>query len=547
MTAAIVLLFSLFLHVNTVWDEAPACAMPGSGHNTAFLNSIGTVSSPVGHNTVALVNGVVIAGDPAIGQMYFTTTSGAVQNAQTLLLAPNADLYDINIPFFNHNQVDPIPAGTIRLTVNLGSKLVVAPGFNLATAPLSNYFTWTQAIENGNVILRGTQSVSMPIPADFDGIAVFPVKGDSACTSNVISAIDITNQLQVLTDDNLLNNSATLQYTFPVTLTKTQVNVTCNAAANGIIHLTATSGTNIFTTGPGGYSNTTGLASGVNNFTLSGLAPGTYTITASATGDAGPGSCSTASTVIITEPPMLAIPANSISSTNNYCFNAAGGSLTAVATGGIPPYRYTIFRTDPSPLVPANVTGAINGTFIGLPAGTYRVTVTDNNGCAVTTPVAGISITQPVAGIPDITLGSDISGALFASPGVTQTIVYNVAEINGNVAVGDTIRITKVAGFTINLNPTIFSTSATGAPLALDNPRWKLDNSNPAFVSIILTDPSDVSVPGTLLCNQLVRVAITITRYSANISTFTLSARLRQANGETDLSNNFNSIVFSAD
>ena len=496
---------------------------------------------------VLLANPGVATADPAVGQMYFTTTTGAVQNANTLLLAPNAALYDINIPFYNLNQLNPVPAGTIRFTVNLGSRLVLAPAFNLATAPLSTYFTWTQANVNGNIILTGTQSLSTPIPADFNGIATFRVKGDSACKSNVVSNIVITNQLQTLVDDDTQNNAATLQYTLPITLTKTQVNVTCNAAGNGIINITATSGTSVLTTGPAGYSNTTGLASGVNNFTLSGLAPGTYTITASALSDGSLGTCSIGTTLIITEPTVLAIPAATISSTNNTCFNANGGSITVVATGGTQPYTYTIVRTAPSPLLPANTTGAITGIFTGLPAGTYRVTVTDNNGCAVTTAAAGIVITQPAGGIPDISLGSDISGSLFATPGVTQTIVYNIAEINGNSAVGDTIRITKVAGFTINFDPTIFSTSATGSTLALDNPRWKIDNSNPAFVSIILTDPANVLNPGTIFCNQLVRVAITITRNTSNISTFTLSARLRQANGETNLSNNFNSIVFTAD
>ncbi len=504
-------------------------------------------NSCVGTATVVLSNPGVATADPAVGQMYFTTTGGAVQNANTLLLAPNPDLYDINIPFYNLNQLNPVPAGTIRFTVNLGSKLVLAPGFNLATAPLSTYFTWTQANVNGNIILTGTQSLSTPIPADFDGIATFRVKGDSACRSNVVSNIIITNQLQTLADDDLQNNTATLQYTLPITLTKTQVNVTCNAAGNGVINITATSGVSVLTTGPSGYTNTTSLASGVNGFTLSGLAPGTYSITASAAGDPTLGSCSIGTTVIITEPTVLAIPAANVSSTSNNCFNANAGTITVVATGGTQPYTYTLVRTAPSALAPANTTGAITGIFTGLPAGTYQVTVTDNNGCAVSTPGAGIVITQPVGGIPDITLGSDISGSLFATPGVTQTIVYNVAEINGTSAVGDTIRITKVAGFTINFDPTIFSTTATGAPLSLDNPRWKIDNSNPAFVSIILTDPSNTSNPGTLLCNQLVRIAITITRNTPNISTFTLSARLRQANGETNLANNFNSIVFAAD
>ncbi len=483
-----------------------------------------------------LANPGVATADPAVGQMFFTTTSGGVQSANTLLLAPSTALYDINVPFYNLNQLNPVPNGTISFRVNLGSKLVLAPGFNLATAPLSAYFSWALTNVGGNVILTGTQTAT--IPADFNSAAIFRVKGDSACRSNVISTITITNILQTLVDDDLQNNSATLQYTLPITVSKSQVNVTCNGASNGIINLIASSGTTVATTGPGGYTNTQSLASGQNTLQLVGLAPGLYTTTVSAISDATLGACSVVVTTTILQPTVLTLPVANISSTNNNCFGASDGTITVAASGGTAPYTYTISG-------PANTTGALNGIFTGLAAGSYTVTVTDNNGCTATT--AAILITQPVGGIPDISLGSDYTGSLFTTPGTTQTIVYNVAEIGGNSAVGDTIRITKVAGFTINFNPTIFSTTVGGTTYSLDNPRWKIDNTNPAFVSIILTDPANASNPGILLCNQLVRVAVTLTRNTSNISTFTLSARLRKANGEVNLSNNLNSIIFAAD
>jgi hypothetical protein len=486
---------------------------------------------------VNLANPGIATADPAVGQMYFTTTSGAFANANTLLMAPATDLYDINIPFYNLNQVNVVPNGTINFRVNLGRKLELAPGFNLAAAPLSTYFSWTQTSLNGDIILTGTQIAT--IPADFDNIAVFRVKGDSACSSNVVSNIVITNILQTLQDNDLQNNNATLQYTLPITLAKSQVNVTCNGAGNGIVNIVASSGTSVLVTGPGGYTNTTGLPSGVNTFALAGLAPGTYTITATAPSVSPLANCSATTTVTILQPTVLSIPAANVSNTNINCFGAADGTITVSGSGGTAPYNYSIA----GPTV--NTTGALSGVFTGLSAGSYTVTVTDNNGCTATT--AAIVITQPTGGIPDISLGSDVTGSLFGTPGVTQTIVYNIAEIAGNSAVGDTLRITKVNGFTINFNPTIFSTVVGTTTYTLDNPRWKIDNSNPAFVSIILTDPGNVSNPGTLLCNQLVRVAVSITRNTPNISTFTLSARLRQANGEVNLDNNLNSIIFAAE
>src|SRR4029078_1459484 len=123
------------------------------------------------------------------------------------------------------------------------------------------------------------------------------------------------------------------------------------------------SGTTVTTTGPGGYTNTQNIASGVNNFTLSGLAPSTYTITATAPSDGILANCSSVNTVIISQPTVLSIPGAGISHTNNNCFNAADGTITVAGSGGTAPYTYTIA----GPTV--NTTGALNGIFTGLTAG----------------------------------------------------------------------------------------------------------------------------------------------------------------------------------
>ncbi len=460
--------------------------------------------------------------DPAVGQMNFTTIANATQSANTLLFAP---AYKLNIPFYNLNQLNIVPNGTIRLTVNLGSKLILDPAFNLATAPLSNYFAWTSTVVAGNVIITGTQIAD--IPEDFTGALVFNVKGSLSCTSNISTNITIVNTLAILQDEDLQNNAATLQYTLPVTVATTQVNVTCNGLANGIINVVASPGATVV------------IRNSANAVVAAtGLVPGVYTITATATGDAPLSNvCSSTATVTILQPAVLTVATTG--STNNVCNGGTDGSVSAASAGGTLPYSYTIA----GPTV--NTTGANSGIFTGLAAGSYTITTTDANGCSATT--SAVVVTQPAGGIPDITLGSDITGSLFTSPGATQTIVYNIAEIGGNSAVGDTIRITKVAGFTINFNAAIFSTTVGTTTYTLDNSRWKIDNSNPAFVSIILTDPLNSLNAGTLLCLQRVNVAISVTRNTSNISTFTLSARLRKANGELNLSNNLNSIVLAAE
>jgi hypothetical protein len=462
-----------------------------------------------------------VTADPAVTQMNFTTIANVGQSANSLLFTQD---YRLRIPFYNLSQTDAVPNGTISLRINLGSKLSLAPGFNLATAPLSNFFTFTSATVADSVIITGTQIAA--IPEDFASTLIFSVRGRLSCTANVSTKINVVNVAALLIDEDLQNNAVTLQYTLPVTVTTTQVNVTCNGAANGIINVTASPGTTVV------------IRNSANVIvTNTGLAPGVYTVTATATGDAPlSNTCSNSATVVIVQPAVLV--ASSSTTVNNVCNAGTDGVITATSTGGTAPYTYVI-----SAGTTINTTGATSGIFTGLAAGSYTIISTDANGCTATTTA---TVTQPTGTAPNISLGSDITSSFFATSGVSQTIVYNVAEIAGNPAVGDTIRITRVSGFTINLNTAIFSTVVGSTTYTLDNSRWKIDNTDPSFVSIILTNPLGAG-PGTLLCNQRVNVAVTLTRNTTDISTFTLSARLRRANGELILTNNLNSIIMTAE
>jgi large repetitive protein len=487
-----------------------------------FTFTVTDANSCTGSTTIVIAPfSTPVTADPAVGQMNFTTIANALQSANNLLFTQD---YKLRIPFYNLNQTEVVPNGTISLRINLGSKLSLATGFNLATAPLSNYFTFTSATVADSVIITGTQIAA--IPEDFASTLVFNVKGRLSCTANLSTKINVVNTAALLIDEDLNNNAAAIQYTLPVTVTTTQVNVTCNGAANGIINVTASPGA-------------TFIIKNAANVTVTntGLAPGVYTVTATATGDAPlSNTCSNSATVVIVQPVLLA--AASSTTANNLCNGGSDGVITATSTGGTAPYTYTI--TGPT----VNTTGATSGIFTGLSAGTYTITSKDANLCTATTTA---TVTQPVGTAPNLSLGSDITSSFFATSGVTQTIVYAVSEIAGNPAVGDTIRITRVAGFTINLNTAIASTTVGSTTYTLDNARWKIDNTDPAFVSIILTNPLNATAPGTILCNQTVRVAVSLTRNTTDLSTFTLSARLRRANGELILTNNLNSIIMTAE
>ena len=115
-------------------------------------------------------------------------------------------------------------------------------------------------------------------------------------------------------------------------------------------------------------------SNGATTATISGLAPGIYTVT---TTDAN-GCTSTGSMTITTSTPITV----TISVTAARCNGASTGSATATVTGGTAPYRY------------AWSNGGTTATISNVAAGTYSVTVTDAVGCS---SIQVATVTQPTA------------------------------------------------------------------------------------------------------------------------------------------------------
>lgn len=148
------------------------------------------------------------------------------------------------------------------------------------------------------------------------------------------------------------------------------------------------------------------VASGV----FSGLAPGNYTITIR---DAL-GFTSTVSVIV----PNGCLSVNA-TMTFSTCGNA-NGSIMASATNGTAPYMYSI----------DGVNFQLSGTFSGIAAGSYTVTVRDANGITATTTLTLFTIPGPSAtGIPIPASCLNNDGAVYAS-GSVGTPPYQYA-LNG--------------------------------------------------------------------------------------------------------------------
>jgi hypothetical protein len=176
--------------------------------------------------------------------------------------------------------------------------------------------------------------------------------------------------------------------------TTTITNTSCNGGTNGTIDLTPTGGTPGYTYSWGG---------GITSQDRTGLAAGTYSVTIT---DAN--GCTGTVSPTVTQP-TAAVSGTTVV-TNVACFGNNTGAINLTPTGGTGPYTFNW------------VSGPTTEDRTGLSAGTYSVTITDNNGC---TGTVSPTVTQPAA---------VVSGT---------TVVTNVACFGGNTGA---INLTPTGG-----------------------------------------------------------------------------------------------------
>ena len=175
-----------------------------------------------------------------------------------------------------------------------------------------------------------------------------------------------------------------------------QVNVSCFGGNNGSVSAIPSGGTPNYT-----YS---WMPGGATTATLSSVPAGTYTVTV--TDSKG---CQAQNSVVITQPPVLAV---SVSSIPTSCNDGTNGSVSSSASGGTGPYTYS--------WMPGNYSGQ---NVSNLSAGTYFVIAIDTKGCTSTNSV---TVNEPV----QVVLAS---GAVNSDCGVPNGIAF-VSISSGGVA-----------------------------------------------------------------------------------------------------------------
>ncbi|MGK0387389.1 MAG: gliding motility-associated-like protein [Maribacter sp.] len=208
---------------------------------------------------------------------------------------------------------------------------------------------------------------------------------NTAIASNLIAGIYTVT----ITDDNFCNDTISITINEPeilvpaVTLVQ---DVSCNGGADGSAEASATGGT-IATD----YQYEWSTIPVQNTAIATNLTAGTYTVTI--TDDNG---CDDTIFIDINEPTAI-VPMTAVLQDVS-CNGGSDGSAEASATGGTVALDYQ-YAWSTTPV--QNTAIATN-----LAAGTYTVTVTDDNSCTMT---AEVDITEPIILVPAVTLIQDVS------------------------------------------------------------------------------------------------------------------------------------------
>jgi large repetitive protein len=166
--------------------------------------------------------------------------------------------------------------------------------------------------------------------------------------------------------------AATITQASQLTINVSSTNIPCYDQNTGSIIITASGGTPAYQFSIDGGT----TFQGAGNFTN--LAAGTYDILVRDNND-----CEATQQITISQPTELTLPSSTF--TNASCHGQCNGTISVPAQGGVPPYSWSWQN---------NIAGASDFQAQNLCAGTYSVTVSDQNNCQITET---FTITEPGA------------------------------------------------------------------------------------------------------------------------------------------------------
>ena len=277
----------------------------------------------------------------------------------------------------------------------------------------------------------------------------YALDGVTFQASNIFNGLTAGGYTITAKDTNgcTTTTNATISEPTPVTASCHDINTSCNGAGDGSITVTASGGTAAYQ-----YS-LDGITFQAGNV-FNGLTAGSYTITVQ---DAN--NCATTTTATVNEPVVLTASA---AATDALCNGSADGTITVTAAGGTVAYEYSV----------DGITFQAGNVFNGLTAGSYTITVRDNNGCTTT---ATATISEPSAltasaTSTDATCNGTADGAIAVTAG-GGTAAYEYSLDGVTFQAGNIFNGLSAGSYTITVRDanlcTVTTTATINAPLAL--------------------------------------------------------------------------------
>ncbi|MDX1279263.1 SprB repeat-containing protein, partial [Oceanihabitans sediminis] len=380
-----------------------------------------------------------------------------------------------------------IPAGTYNVTItdDNGCTTTNSVTINEPDA-LASSLTSEDVLCNG----QAEGSVNLTVTG---GTAPYSYNWSNGETTEDLNNIPAGTYNVTITDDNgcITTNSVTINEPDALASSLTSEDVLCNGQAEGSVNLSVTGGT-----APYSYN----WSNGVITEDLSNIPAGTYNVTI--TDDNG---CTTTNSVTISEPDALA---SSLTSEDVLCNGQAEGSVSLSVTGGTPPYSYNWSN------------GAITEDLNNIPAGTYNVTITDDNGCTTTNSVTISEPTVLIASVQSQTTtlcGKEVATATILASGGTPPYTYlwdnETAETSDTATnLSNTtynVIITDSKGCTFNLPVTILDACFTIEKAATSNASGCVSEGDQIVYTFTVNNTGEVSISDIVIMDDLLGGNIT--------------------------------------
>jgi len=335
-----------------------------------------------------------------------------------------------------NNSITSLPANTYVVTVTDKNGCSTTASFNI-TEPAA---ISTPVITPTNASCGASDGSAVASSSGGTGSLIY--SWSNLAGGQTASALSSATYTVSVTDANaciITNTVAIGNNGGPSVQTTTPVNELCNGSSTGSAAVSISGGAAPYTYS---WSNAVSSITTSLNNSITSLPAGSYIVTISDNN-----SCTTTTSINVTEPTAITIPSTSAS--NSTCGNA-NGSANAISSGGTGILTYSWSS------------GAAGQTAINLLVQTYTVSVTDANNCTVTktvtigndnAPVVSLNVTSAIScnagtgsitatatgGNPNYTYSWSTGGTNF----VTASLNHLISSLTANTY---TVTITDVSG-----------------------------------------------------------------------------------------------------